>query len=184
MTGSIDNRPILFQGTPLPHEAYWLELVPHIVSGISERADSWLLDLHYCLGRVRTAESRDIICHVREIRRAIEHENAALTKGIRERLPSRSPREMIEGWKNALSVIESLALSCDRCSWCMPASEAEMRNAGAVMMSIFDEFCRQHPHADVSPERAMLRELSSLRAEDQIALLHRVLDSIGRHGRD
>jgi hypothetical protein len=169
---------ILFAGTPLSNEAYWLELIPSIVPEISDDARDWTLDLHYCTGRSRKAKSKAIIRYCNELSRAIDTRGAILRQGLADRLPTRDAEEVICSWRSLLESIRVLAADREECVWSAPSAPSDAKKAGKALSFLFEAMAQRHPKVDASKEREAVNRLADATDESALQVLHDVLDGM------
>jgi hypothetical protein len=120
--------PVLFEGQELPYAAKQFDLVSFWKTLPRETQD-WLWDLHYCWGRIRRLNARQILRHVKLVREELDAQPANAIERLREAFPEATQTDlekMIADWHDALEVIENIARQKRTCSWTIIASDESL----------------------------------------------------------
>jgi len=115
---------IEFEGHKLSDAAKFFEFTPGFNSFPPE-CKRWILDLHYCWARGRSADSCLILQTCKLIEDASLSEKPALMELVRERFPNLSAEEFYDHWLRALALIRETASQREVCYWVVRSEPGE-----------------------------------------------------------
>lgn len=112
--------PIIFSGEALPLGAYWMEVMGAIFSQQSEplpdSVKNWLLDLHYCGGKIKHARSVDII----EWSSFLDKILYARREFLIDQLGIWGfcdGEQLWNDWVETLKIVQRIAMTRSKCEW-------------------------------------------------------------------
>lgn len=183
--------PVVFEGVVLPDEAkgferlpFWEELTPAV--------QEWLLDLHYCWGRVRELPSDRVLRGVREVRRQLARDVPGLTARLRTAFPQVNDAEIeasLRRFGQTLDLIETATRQTQVCRWTVEPSEADLeRNLTLAIRLVRDGLRDEFAPLDSNPPPGFEFRVRTAPRAKQLAWLADVSDALtvprpGRLGR-
>lgn len=173
-------HPINFEGVSLPDGIYWLELLTYIMPNVSEASRDWALDLHYSLGKERSATSEQIFECISELENILNQNEAFVEADLDRRMPNIPAHQIIKDWRIGMALMKAIAKNRNICRWKIAATEEEMENAGELLLAFLDRFAVEHDldGVELYEFEQLKKKIAASSPENRHEMLNAALESL------